>query len=863
MRAWRTLTAALLPLALRHLSTHRAAATIAGLAIATAVATLVATQLLYEGVVTAYEDVTRDFAGRAALQVTNGESGVPEELTAEIRRIQGVRAVAASVEGFVGAADLAGERLYLYGIDLLADQDVRSYGAGKAVVPDPLVFLASPDSVAVTTTFMRAHHLRLDDPLRLLTPAGTSVFTIRAALGPQSGPASAFDGRIAIVDLSVAQELLGLVGRVSQLAVTIDAAADPTAVERAVTARVGARGVVERPKTRVAAFARLLRNYRYGLLLAATVAAVVAVYFVFTLATIAVEERRHEIGLLRTVGMSRAGAASLLLTELLTLGSSASAAGIPLGLALAQCLTGSVGSTVTALYGAVAMPAPHLGLRVAILGLALGTSATVVAAIHPLARTWRVPPLAALRVAAAVGSRQQTFVMPACCGVFVAVVAVMLWAHRNAMPMSIEAAGMTTMLATIAGIAFIVPAAIRLLAAGAERLAHRHGGAVPLLATRAVTSEIGPVSIGASAALVGLAGTIAIATWMASLTATLDAAFAGVFGSTDLVVSAGAEPFTPEATRIPGPVADDVAAVDGVDAVDAIRVDTIAYGGSLASLVAADVAAYAAGRRRLAMVDGDAAAAVTALASGTSAVVNQTFARRFGHGPGDVIELSTPEGPLRLTIAGIYLELTPGDLPAIHVDRGVYRRFWRDDAASVLAITLRRPADRRRVATAIRARFGARHELVVLTLDELRREYRAMLNRLAGLVFPLLGCGALVALVGVASARAAALLARTRAAAVLRTIGATSAQLTATCVVEGALLGGVAAVFGAAAGSVLGRVQVDVLMRGMMGMSVLYAYPRGVAIVGGATVMLLTTGVGWLFGRRTARAAGAASLRWE
>ena len=314
MRAWRTLTAALLPLALRHLSTHRAAATIAGLAIATAVATLVATQLLYEGVVTAYEDVTRDFAGRAALQVTNGESGVPEELTAEIRRIHGVHAVAASVEGFVGAADLAGERLYLYGIDLLADQDVRSYAAGKAVVPDPLVFLASPDSVAVTTTFMRDHQLRLDDPLRLLTPAGTSAFTIRAALGPQSGPASAFDGRIAIVDLSVAQELLGLIGRVSQLAVTIDAAADPTAVERAVTARVGARGVVERPKSRVAAFARLLRNYRYGLLLAATVAAVVAVYFVFTLATIAVEERRHEIGLLRTVGMSRAGGASLLLT---------------------------------------------------------------------------------------------------------------------------------------------------------------------------------------------------------------------------------------------------------------------------------------------------------------------------------------------------------------------------------------------------------------------------------------------------------------------------------------------------------------------------------------------------------------------
>ena len=151
MRAWRILTTALVPLGVRHLATHKATAGVAGFAIACAVAALVATQLVYDAVVASYESTTLSFAGRAGLQVTNGESGVAEEVADELRTVRGVRTVAASVEGFVAAPGLPGERLYLYGIDLLADQQMRNYGsAATAVVSDPLVFLASPDSVAVT-----------------------------------------------------------------------------------------------------------------------------------------------------------------------------------------------------------------------------------------------------------------------------------------------------------------------------------------------------------------------------------------------------------------------------------------------------------------------------------------------------------------------------------------------------------------------------------------------------------------------------------------------------------------------------------------------------------------------------------------
>ncbi len=864
MRAWRIGRFALAPLAVRHLAAHKRVAGVTGVAIATAVAAIVATHLLYEGVVRSYETTTLRFAGRAALQVTNGESGVSEEIADELRRIPGVRAVVASVEGFVAAPDLPGERLYLYGVDLLADQEVRDYGTtATAVVSDPLVFLAAPDSVALSRAFVKGHGLKMHQRIRLLAPAGVVELTIRAVLGAEQGPASVFDGRVAVLDLSVAQSLLRLEGRVSELAIEIEPGIPLEGLERAVAERVGGRGAVERPKSRAAAFARLLRNYRYGLLLAATTATIVALYFVYALATIAVLERRRELGLLRAVGLSTAGVATLVVGELLMLSVAAASLGVPFGLALARVLASAVGSTVSALYAEVGAPTPELRFGVVLLAVGLGTLTALCAALGPLTQVLLLRPLESLRFPGTAGGNRVSAFHAAAGGLATMTIASAAWIGRGALPVATETLGMVAMLGAIIGVALVVPLAVRLLCALTERVARPRAGALAMLASRNVASDIGSVAVTCSAVLVGLAGTIAICTWLASLEATLDTAFDSVFGTVDLLVSAGAEPFAPEATRIPGPLAEAIAAVPGVAHVDPIRINTIAFEGSLAAVNAADAEAYVRGRRALYMVDGDRTEAARALAAGSAVVVNQAFASRFGRRRGDELTLVTPEGPLRVRIVGIHLELAPGDLATIHLDRTLYRRWWRDDTISLLALSLRTRGDRSSVVAAIRSRWGAQHRLVVFTLEQLRREYRAMLRRLSRLVFPLLGCAVIVALVGVVSARVTSLLQRSRVSSLFRAIGATRHQLTLVFMIEGIIIGGIAAFLAALAGAVLGHIQVDVLMRGMMGMSIVYSYPRAVAGAGGMGVVMLTGAVGWLFGRRSAESVSGETLRWE
>jgi putative ABC transport system permease protein len=417
MRVWWVVSRALAPLAVRHLTTHVRAASVAVFALACGVATSLATQVLYDSVLAAHADTTARFVGRAAFQVGNGDAGVGEEVVEDLRRVPGVRAAAPSVEGFVTLPDLPGERLYLYGVDLLADQDVRDYGAGgDAAVSDPLAFLAEPDSVALSRAFTAAHRLRAGDRVRILTPNGVAALTVRAFLGEQHGVASVLDGRIAVVDLSVAQDLLRMEGRVSQVAVALEPEADAAVVQAAIAARLGRRGTVEEPRARTAAFVRLLANYRYGLLVTGAIAVIVGLFVVFNIATIAVVDRRRELGVLRTVGCRARHLVGLVVLEIVGLAALSALAGLPLGVALARFLRDSFATTTTALYGEVAGAALRVSSSAVAGSLVVALVAPLLAVVGPMRTVLGSSPLDALRTAAYEPPRAARFALPAAAG---------------------------------------------------------------------------------------------------------------------------------------------------------------------------------------------------------------------------------------------------------------------------------------------------------------------------------------------------------------------------------------------------------------------------------------------------------------
>ena len=94
---------------------------------------------------------------------------------------------------------------------MTGDRSLRDYdldSGDEAVVDDPLVFLAQPDSIIVSKEFAERTGTRSARALSLGTVRGEKPFTVRGIM-KSSGLASAFGGNLAIMDIYAAQKMFG------------------------------------------------------------------------------------------------------------------------------------------------------------------------------------------------------------------------------------------------------------------------------------------------------------------------------------------------------------------------------------------------------------------------------------------------------------------------------------------------------------------------------------------------------------------------------------------------------------------------------------------------------------------------------
>src|SRR5208283_4352926 len=146
-----------LPNLLRHISIRRVRLqkvhtfmTVAGICLG--VAAIVSVGIVNKSVTRSFEDSINQVTGRAALQVTGAASGFPEDLINRVQNVPGVEYAVPVIDTqgiLVGARE---QSLMILGIDVLQDGNIRDYKLSdeNADIPDPLLFLARPDSILLT-----------------------------------------------------------------------------------------------------------------------------------------------------------------------------------------------------------------------------------------------------------------------------------------------------------------------------------------------------------------------------------------------------------------------------------------------------------------------------------------------------------------------------------------------------------------------------------------------------------------------------------------------------------------------------------------------------------------------------------------
>lgn len=825
------------------------------LAVAVSVALAVALYLGAGGVESELERTAESLRGAAQLEVTGGEVGIAEDLVEDVRAAPGVTAAAPVVTETVrlvgGPRD--GQPLHLLGVDLLADRAFRHYTVVRQglEVLDPLRLVVGADSVIVTEGLSRSLGLEQGGSFTVRSARGEHDLVVRGVLAP-GGVADAYGGQIAVMDVYTLQELRGRRGWLDRIDVATDPGTDLAAVSAAIEARVGGRATVRRASNQDAFVrATVAALQRAGAVIAAA-GVVVAALLSYGAVSVSVERRRAAFGLLRAAGLESRRVRRLVYVDSLVVAVVGTAVGVPAGYLLSGTLLRVFSGTTRFVQGTEVGEVMFTPTAFA-LGCAVGIGVAWIGALSPALRASRSSPLEAISGAradvAAPEARRSWLLAAAGAGVWA-----VLWLVPPPLPAVLQ-----TGLVLLVGV-LVVAISLGPLVHGItspagvlmERLIPGLGRVVAgMLRTRLKHARIAVASI---AGLV--AATASVLVVLHSVATTMDEALVG--GGRVMVTAS--DPFqTIHRDLILPETAEAVRATPGVRAVfHHYRTETLFRGESIVlKAISADV--FAERMQFSGMRGGDSRAVGRGMIEG-GVLVTQGFARHFGVGLGDSIELATPAGPREFPVVGIHDSFTEGETGAVRMHIASFDELWPREGSSNLFIWVDEP--REQVLARVQERAGGLQALFLTRSEQLDRFMRDQIQDSSGLLYLLVSVIAGLGGLCIANLLIGSIAEQSRDLGLFRSAGATSGQVSLLVVIDGGIIAWIGSTAGVALGLACSTTMMG-LIEESFGWNVRYAADVGQLAALGAIVTGVSVLAGLYPGWRARRISPAEVLIHE
>jgi putative ABC transport system permease protein len=778
---------------------HKLRLALTATSIALGVAFLAGTLMLSHSMQSAYDDLFAN-AGAGTATVVRTQSTdqggaaeadrppVPAALLSEVRGADGVKVAEGRVEGYALLTDSHGKPMHPSGApalgtnlsaspELRGDTEIRS---GR--VPE------GSDEVAIDATSAKEGGLDLGSQVRILFQGLPKTFTVVGIVG--YGDADDLGGATtAYFEIETAQRLLGNEGTFDAIVVS---AADGTSDEE-LAKTVGAAlpdGVEALTGEAVAeeqaeAVKETLGFFTYALMTFAGIALFVGSFIIWNTFSMQVAQRTRELALLRAIGATRRQVMGTILTEAVILGLAASAIGIALGVGMARLLTALMGGL------GFSLPAAPLEIRMStvLIGLAVGTVITVVAAVAPARRATRVLPVEALRDATPMAQRFSkprlvVGVVLTAGGVTALLLALFGPAHAVFIGFGV--------MGVILGITTLAPLFMRSLAAVVGWPLKSRGMAGELARQNAMRNPRRTAST-AMALVIGLTMVATVSVFAASLKASFTDVLANSTNG-DLFV------LTPS-DQAPGyspKVIDKVAAVEGVDVISPTSFGGGEFDGEAGQFTSVDPGTVEAALE-MGMVKGQAGALTDA-----GVLVKEGVATAHGWKVGDTVSAAFPTGrEAELEVQGIYGG--KGFVNTDYVISGAAHTAFFPDRLEGTAIVL---VDDGEEVTVVEERIAEalaeQPDATVMNKEEFQGAMGGLIDQLVGFVTVLLLLAVVIALLGIVNTLALTVFERTRELGLLRAVGMTRGQVRAMVRWESVVISVIGALVGAGLGVGLG-----------------------------------------------------------
>ncbi len=760
----------------RYLLQHPGQLILALLGIALGVASVLGIELANQSARQAFELSVQAVSGRATHQLYGPPAGIPEDIYVRLRRAGVVAAPV--VEGHLRldrgepltgkAIPISGPTFRLLGLDLTAEAPFRAYtGAGSPVPMAP--FLTVPGAVLMSGPV--AERLGLSAGQELPVYMGTQGKSLRLVglLEPSSELSRRALEGVLVADVATAQEVLGLVGRLSRIDLILPEGRLP--LELPDTLRLVAAGEADRT------LGAMSEAFHLNLTALSLLSLVVGMFLIYQTSAFTVVQRRFLWGRLRTLGVTRGEILRLVLAEAAMLGSLGTLLGMALGLVLSQVLLRLVTRTLNDLYFVVSVEQVSLDPGALARAGALGLVGTLLAALAP---AWEATTTPAGCVLSRADSEERasrlTSRMALAGAVAVAVGAGLLaWPGQAIVP------GLAGMFSVMVGLAVTGPWLVGLLS-------HRMPlpGLVARLGVRSVRRSLSRTAVALAALTLAVSATVGIGVMVDSFRTTL---------VHWLAVTLQEDVYLAPPTVVAG---------KNLSTLDAELIELVRREGGVASLSlyrGVDVGARTAGRSgqvRLVGLDASHAARrsfvffaqapqVWEHFEAGGLLVSEPLAYRWSLGPGDQLELLTEEGYRSFEVAGVFADYGSPE-GAVLLARPVYVEHWRDPLVTSGALTVAPGTDVDELVERLTRRLGDR-EVLVRSNRALREASLAIFERTFAVTDVLRMLAVVVAFVGLASSLIALGLERSREIAILRSLGLTTGQVWQLLAVQSGWMG--------------------------------------------------------------------------
>ena len=842
-------------LAWRPLTRDTAGSLVTILGVALGVAVTLAIGLANDGVLTAFRNSLDHVAGKTQLEVSAGEPGFDETLFPVIAGTPGVAAAAPVLQTVMSVLGEAGGALLVLGVDVLGDAAFREYRGPTPDFAEPLRLLTDPDAILLSTRYARAHGMAVGGRLQLNTPTGPKAFTVRGLLSDE-GVARAMDGQVAVLDIAAAQVHFGKLGRLDRVDLLLQPGADPERVAADLRNRLPVGIAVERPEARNAQVEEMLGSFQLNLFVLSLIALFVGAFVVYNTMAVSVIRQRRQIGILRSLGMSRSGVLLSVVGEGVAIGVVGSLLGAALGVLLAHRTLQAVSLTVSSLYtfivpGELVAP-PATILRAVLLGLGV----TLAASLAPAFDGTRVPPGEDLAPAALERRHRPRLYAGLGLALLFATVGLARLGPVGGRPLLGYAAALTLLLGTV----LLCPILLHLFQG--SLLAALRGSR--LVAARLAVGNLGRAlrrnSVTVAAMAVALAMLVSVSTMIASFRQTVEVWIDQTIRA-DLYVSRVGRLIKGADARLPGDLLPRIRSVAGVADADGFRGLRLRdeLGGQF--LLGAGDFELMARRGRLLFRRGDSARVLQEARARGEVIVSETFAERHHLAEGDAVQLRAPGGAAHLRIAGVYYDYTT-DGGLVVMDRRLFESFWRDSWLNSIVIYLAPGADAEAVRQAVRAATG-REDLVVFSSRDLRRRILDVFDQTFAITYALQAIALIVATLGVVTTLAASVLERTREIGILASLGLDRAGVARAVLAEAGLLGILANVVGALAGLALSLILIHVINKQSFGWTIQFSFPGRLIVQYAALTVGASLLAGLLPAWRACRLPIAEAVRYE